>query len=278
MSIKKVSWILFGAITLGAVVLFNYWASYQLLSTLAYSGIVAALLGLANLAFPFRFMGVLRRRAGALVLAGGVALAFAALSWPASMIRVVQHKSLLDDIVPEYQFFEVHSARIHARPEQVMQALRQSTFADMTSLATLLKIRGAAARVPHGDTSAFLQNRRIIDSFSESGYLSGGNDHEIVICGAVDMRAMRRPDVRTLQACGEYRDKGGVKTVFGFIVEDLGGGWSTLTTETRVVALDDSTSKGAARYWRLIVPGSGLLRLQWLDGIKRRAENGPISG
>ena len=70
MSVKTVSWILFAVMTVGAVLLFNYWASYQLLSTLAYTGIVAALLGLANLALPFRFMGVRRRAVGALGLAG----------------------------------------------------------------------------------------------------------------------------------------------------------------------------------------------------------------
>ncbi len=39
------------------------------------------------------------------------------------------------------------------------------------------------------------------------------------------------------------------------------------------MALDDATRRGMGRYWRLIVPGSGLLRRQWLDGITRRAES-----
>ena len=56
-----------------------------------------------------------------------------------------------------------------------------------------------------------------------------------------------------------------------------GGGWSILTTETRVVALDDLTRRGMGRYWRLMVPGSGLLRHQWLDAIKKRAEKAPQS-
>jgi hypothetical protein len=146
MSLKTLSWILLTAITLGAILLFNYWASYQLLSTLAYAGIVAALLGLANLALPFRLLGVRKRAMGALILAGGVALTLAALSWPASMIRVVQPGTRLDDIMPEYQFFERHSTRVHAVPEQVMQAVREFTFGDMKSLMTLLKIRAAGLR------------------------------------------------------------------------------------------------------------------------------------
>jgi hypothetical protein len=155
MSVKSLSWILLAATTVGAFLLFNYWASYQLLSILAYAGIVAAILGLANLAFPFRFLGVRKRALGALILAGGMALTFGALSWPASTITVAQHRTRLDELMPEYHFSERHSARIHARPEQVMQAVRESTFGDMKSLSTLLKIRGAALPTPSGKANAF---------------------------------------------------------------------------------------------------------------------------
>ena len=273
MSFKAVAWTLLGAMALAAVLLLNYWASYQPLSTLAYFGIVLALCGLANLALPFRFLGVRKRAVGALILAGGVGLAIAALLWPAPIIRVAQHRTLLDDIMPEYQFSERHSARIHARPEQVMQAVRESTFGDMKSLVTLLKIRGAVLRIH--DTGGFLQDKRILDAFSESGYLSGGSEHEIVMCGGANVRAKRRLEARTVQEFADDREQGAVKMAFDFKVEDAGGGWSTISAETRVVALDDSTRRGMGRYWRLIVPGSGLLRLQWLEGIKKRAESMP---
>ena len=233
MIVKSVSWILLAVIIVGTVLLFNYWASYQLLSTLAYAGIVAALVGLANVVLPFRFLGVRKRAVGALILAGGVVLMLAALSWPASMIRVGQHRSRLDDVMPEYQFFERHSsARIHARPEQVMQAVRQSTFGDMKSLGTLLKIRGAALRVP--DTGYFLQDKRILDAFSASGYLADSSEHEIVMFVAVNGRAIGRPDVHTLQEFADYREPGALKMAFNFVVDDAGGGWCAVSTETRV--------------------------------------------
>jgi hypothetical protein len=79
--------------------------------------------------------------------------------------------------------------------------------------------------------------------------------------------------VRTLQEFADYREPGAIKMAFDFNVEDAGGGWSTISTQTRVLALDDATRRGMGRYWRLIVPGSGMLRLQWLQGIKKRAEN-----
>lgn len=272
MSVKTPSWILFGAMALGGVLLLNYWASFQFLSTLVYTGVVAALLGLANVAIPFRFMGVRRRSVGALGLVGGVGLALAALLWPAATTRVAQPRTRLDAVMPEYQFSEIHTVLVHARPEEAMQATRESTFGDMTSLAMLLKVRGAAIRTP-APRGGDLQDKRVLDAFSASGFLLDGSDHEIVLFGAANVREQRRPDVRTAQQFVDYRERGSVKMAFDFRAEEARRGWSVVSTETRVMALDDATRRGMARYWRLIVPGSGLLRRQWLDGIKRRAES-----
>ena len=271
MSLKAVSWALVIAMALGGVLLLNYWASFQPLSTLAYSGIVLALAGLANVVVPFRFLGVRRRVAGLLILVSGVGLAYAALLWPAPMIRVAQPRSVLDEIVPEYQFSEKHSVRVHARPEQAVQAIRQSTLGDLKSLVTLMKIRGAVYRQPFQGFGEW-QDKPFVDSFLASGYLIGGNEREIAIFGVVDVRAKRRPEVHSLPELAAYRKPGGVVTAFDFIVEDAGDGWSNIFAETRMMATDDATCRGAGRYWRLIVPGSGLLRLQWLEGIKGRAE------
>lgn len=271
MSVKALSWIVLGAIAVGLTLLFNYWVSGQLPSMLAYAGMTAALFGLANLAFPFRFMAVHRRWVGAAVLAAGVATAVAALYWPAPTLHVAQRATLLDEIMPEYQFYEMHSARIYAQPRQVLDAVRQSTFGDMRSLTMLLKVRGAVVREGPRAANAFARDRRILDAFSASGYACGGDDHEIVVAGGANLRAGRPITVSTLQEFADYREPGSIRMAFGFHVEETGGGWSRLTTETRVAAVDDS-GRGMARYWRLIVPGSGLLRRQWLDGIRRRAE------
>jgi hypothetical protein len=271
MSFKAVSWTVISTLALALILLFNYWASWQPLSTLAYAGIALALCGLANLVLPFRFLGIRKRYAGAPILLVGAALAYAALIWPAPTIRVAQHNKLLDDVIPEYQFYEHHSLRIHASPERVMQAVRDSRFRDMKSMATLMKIRAAALRIPSGANS--LQDRQVLEAFSASGYALGGNDHEIVMCGGANIPAKRPLQPRTLQECADNREPGALKVAFDFRAEDAGDGWSAVSTETRVVASDDATRRGMGRYWRLIVPGSGLLRRQWLDSIKKRAES-----
>lgn len=273
MSSKAVAWTLLAVVAFSAVLLFNYWAAFQPLSTLVYSGIVLALCGLANLVVPFRFLGVRKRAVGALILVGGATLAIAALWWPATTFRVAKSESRLDQIMPEYQFYERHSVRVHARPGHVMQAVRQSTFGDLKSLNTLMKIRGAALRTH--DSGGLTLDRRVLDTFSESGYLSDTGEDEIVMFAAGNGRAVRRPEAHTLQEFTDYREPGAFKIGFNFEAEDAGGGWSAVSTETRVWAGDDATRRGMARYWRLIVPGSGLLRRQWLDGIKTRAESTP---
>jgi hypothetical protein len=69
-----------------------------------------------------------------------------------------------------------------------------------------------------------------------------------------------------------FQEPGSVKIAFNLRVDDAGDGWSVLTTETRIIGLDDSGRRTMARYWRLVVPGSGLIRRQWLDAIQNRAE------
>jgi hypothetical protein len=273
MQVKTLSWILLGTIALGAIVLFNYWASFEPLSLMVYTGIVLALAGLANVAIPFRFLGVRRRGIGALVFAGSACLAAMALLWPAPVVQVAQHKTHLDDVMPEYQFSEIHSTRTKAKPELVIQAARESTWGDLKSLNTLMKIRGAVTRAPFHDTGYFSPEKRVSDAFAASGYLSDTSQHEFVMFGAVNMRLKRAVPVKNWQEFVAYREQGAVKTAFDFRAEDAGGGWTTVTTETRMMVYADST-RGPAIYWRLIVPGSGLLRREWLDGIKRRAEAG----
>jgi len=78
------------------------------------------------------------------------------------------------------------------------------------------------------------------------------------MCGGANVRAKHSLEFQTLQEFADYREQGAVKMAYDFYVEDAGG-------------------RGMGRYWMLIVPESGLLRLQWLEGIKRRAQSMPNS-
>ena len=52
----------------------------------------------------------------------------------------------------------------------------------------------------------------------------------------------------------------------------LAGGGTLLAAETRVLATDPAARRAFARYWRLIRAGGGLIRLELLRAVARRAE------
>jgi len=64
------------------------------------------------------------------------------------------------------------------------------------------------------------------------------------------------------------------KTAMNFLVEEEEGGWCRLATETRVLGTDDGARRRFAVYWRVIYPGSALIRRMWLRAVKERAEAG----
>ena len=64
----------------------------------------------------------------------------------------------------------------------------------------------------------------------------------------------------------------GVNAAMNFQIAPSGDGSSDLTTETRVFAVDAQATRAFAAYWRMIYPGSALIRIMWLRAIRLRAE------
>lgn len=56
-----------------------------------------------------------------------------------------------------------------------------------------------------------------------------------------------------------------------FLVTPDGPGRSVVSTETRVFANSPSARRRFAAYWRVIYPGSAIIRRMWLRAIERRA-------
>ncbi len=69
--------------------------------------------------------------------------------------------------------------------------------------------------------------------------------------------------------------KGFALAAINFRLEDVDNGETLLTTETRIYATDASTRRKVAAYWRVIYPGSALIRVMWLRAIRNRAEQMP---
>ena len=68
-------------------------------------------------------------------------------------------------------------------------------------------------------------------------------------------------------------EPGFAKAVLNFHVLEAGE-HTLLTTETRVQATSEEARRVFRRYWRIVMPGSALIRRAWLRAIRRRAERG----
>ena len=240
---------------------------------LVYAGLSGAALGLVALVRPFLVLRIrTRRAAGRVALLGAASLA-AGFALPAHEMRVAKPAMQLDEIVPICQFWESHESRVRASPARVYAAIKAVTASEIRLFRLLTWIRspslpGTKRREHILDAPA---DKPILQVALASGFLllAEEPDREIVFgtlvcCGQAPVRdptgfiALDRP--------------GYAKAVMNFAVRGEGDGSSHLTTQTRVFATDAATRRRFAVYWRLIYPGSALIRRMWLEAIKERAE------
>ena len=95
---------------------------------------------------------------------------------------------------------------------------------------------------------------------------------EIVVGTIGQFWAGRAVDFKNAAGFRAFRDPRYAKVAMNFRVRDEGNGWCKVTTETRVACPDPSTRRKFDQYWRVIYPGSSIIRSQWLQAIRRRAE------
>ena len=242
---------------------------------LVYAGCLLGVLALASLAKPLKFLGVRTRRAAAGILVLSLCLVVAGAALPAPLLPLpAGDRARLDAFVPSCQFREVHAIRIHAPPDAVYRAARSVTAREIRFFRLLTWIRSPRfARAGREDILAPPADQPLVDVALRSGFvlLADEPSRELVfgtiLCG-------RLPGVARFRARDflELDRPGFCKAAMNFRLRDEGGGWVRLSTETRVFALDPSARRRFAVYWRVISPGSALIRRMWLEAIRRRAE------
>jgi hypothetical protein len=209
------------------------------------------------------------------VLGAGIVLFAIGLVLPARETRVSSTQSLLDEFAPVYQFSEYHSLHVKASPAQVYQAIRAVTADEIALFRTLTKIRTFGRQGPESILNA-PGKQPILDVATRTTFLhlAAAPDREIVV-GTVVVAppGFRRRDAPTPEAYRELTRPGFAKASMNFRVADDGAGGSHLTAETRVFATDAQARRRFARYWRIIYPGSAVLRRTWLRAIRTRAES-----
>jgi hypothetical protein len=242
-----------------------------------YLGLVAAFLSGVSLLRPLSFLAIRTRRQSALVLALSLVIVVMGESLPAKEVRVATPRTQLDQFAPVYQFREFHSIRIAAPKEQVYRAVKLVTAEEIALFRTLTWLRRFGRPGPESILNP-PPHVPVLDVATRTSFLvlAEEPDQEIVLGTLVAVPPGWRPGGKPTPdgfkaLIVTTNAPGFASATMNFRIEDAGPAACTLTTETRVYATDASTRRRFAGYWRVIYPGSALIRRMWLRAIARRA-------
>jgi len=246
---------------------------------LVYAALAAMLLGGVSIIRPLKFVGIASRSHGIIVLLCGVVVFLIGVNVPAPEKRIAARTTILDDFVPAYQFAVFHTVRVKAPRERVFAAIRDVTANEITLFRTLTWIRRFGRRGPESILNA-PEKMPLLDVATRTSFmlLAQEPDREIVLGTLVAAPPGWRSNKDKKPTPEDFKAlhaPGFALGAINFRVEDTANGETLLTTETRIYATDASARRNSAVYWRVIYPGSALIRVMWLRAIQRRAEKMP---
>ncbi len=239
-----------------------------------YAGFLAMLVGAASLAKPLACVRISSRRRAAAVLAGGLVSVAIGMCLPAYQATVALEHTHLDEFAPVYQFNEVHKVRVNASRARVYQAIEATTAREILLFRTLTWIRRFGRPGPENILDA-PERLPILEVATRTSFvlLVEEPNREIVVGTVVLAPDTFRPRRKLLpDEFRKIREPGWALATMTFWLHDAGPDACIVSTETRVYATDPATRARFAWYWRVIYPGSALIRRMWLRAIKRRAE------
>jgi hypothetical protein len=241
-------------------------------SAIVYLGFIFAAAGVVLVMKPIHRLRITTRSRAVVVAGAGVSLAGIGLILPTSESRVVRAETRLDEFAPAWQFREFHALRVAAPPQRVFQAIRRVRADEIVLFRTLTWIRRGGRPLP----SSILNSEAsepLIDVAMRSGFvLLADDDPRELVIGTVVMAPPETHGTLTPQVFGTSLPPGFALATMNFLVSAEGPNASLLSTETRVFANSPSARRRFAAYWRIIYPGSAIIRRMWLHAIQRRAE------
>ncbi len=171
----------------------------------------------------------------------------------------------LDDFLPAYEFYERHSLAIEAPSARIDAAFREVSIADIPLARALWWLRRLGR--PHGDAAKpFVGGELpgvVLEDVPEEGIVLGlTGQFWRVLGGERDPRAPT-----TVDEFLAYDRADACKAVIDFRV-----GGQRLSTETRVHVADPAARRKFRRYWFVVRPFSGLIRILLLRAARARAE------
>lgn len=214
-------------------------------------------------------------RRGAAILAIGLGVAFTGFILPARERHVTDPATQLDGFAPTWQFSEVHQIRVQATPDRVFDAIKAVTANEILFFRTLTSVRRLGRPLPESILNAPAE-MPLIEVATRSGFLRLADEapRELVlgtiVAAPAQYRGYRGPV--TPEIYRNIRRPGFALATMNFLVRPDPRGGSRVSTETRVFATSSAARRRFAAYWRVIYPGSALIRRMWLRAIKKKAE------
>lgn len=243
-------------------------------SIIVYLGFAIILIGLLSLIRPIRFLRIRSRSVAAIITLGGLVMVVFVLSLPVRDKRASSAATKLDEWMPVWQFDERHAIHVDAPPEKVFAAIRGVHADEILFFRTLIAIRRCGRPGPEAGLNA-PEKKPILEVATTTTFavLADESPRELVIGTVV----VAPPEIRAsgkleLNGFRKVLPPGTALAIMNFFVTPDDRGGSHLSSETRVYANDAPSVRRFAIYWRLIHPGSDIIRRMWLRAIKQRAE------
>ncbi len=275
--------IFLSAVLVTAALLFiNYYVPFQVEWAVVYLGIILLSAGLLSLIIPLKILYIRSRKKALLPVVSGLAVIIIGMILPAPTIRSDRSHQRIDDFMPEYEFYEYHEVTINAPADKVFEAIKGVTFTDIPAAVWLVKIRALASGKPvksylnNSSSMKSLLSQPILKILSrpESGFLMLDDKTPYEYVGGMAGKPWSNSKPPIIAGPDEFRafsTPGNIKVTFNLTVTDLKDGTSRLSSETRIACIDESAKKIFSRYWRIIYPGSAIIRRVWLNAIAEHA-------
>jgi hypothetical protein len=172
---------------------------------------------------------------------------------------------ILDEILPRWDFREVHARRAAASAAALFVAAEAVTPAELPLTRRLMRVRSVGRKTLGRSLDEPLFAQLVAQGFV---LLARDPPHELVL-GLCGRPWVLRGDLRKLggrDAFAAFDEPGTVKVATNLRVDD-----GRVATETRVLATDPAARRRFGVYWAAIRPWSGVIRREWLRAIERRA-------
>lgn len=183
---------------------------------------------------------------------------------------------LLDEIMPEYEFGEIHSIRLSTSPEAALAAFKEVTPGEMPLVGLLFTIRSLPERLTGRQGLPTKKTASLYEQMLDFGFVPlGEKPNRELVAGTIGQMFKLRGETPTIRDAREFlafEEPGYAKAAMNFFVESADRD-TLLTTETRVMTTDSASRRQFRCYWRVIYPGSAAIRRSWLWAAKRRAEH-----